>query len=219
MIKSLKFMQINGQRARLVMAEIRKVMDDEDIDVLLLQEPYNFKGEVRGFADLRVVSTGGDLCMVAIVVRNTDVTVTRLSTLMNSHVACTVIDWWGGSLCVVSEYCQFGHDIQSYLGYLDILMGKLEGKHIILGMDANAKSTVWFSGYTDHRGSLLEELAQQHRLLCVNTPGNPFTFSTVNGESNVDVTFVTSSCYNIIADWDVHDTWTTSDHRAIRFSL
>lgn len=192
MIKRLKFMQINGQRTRLLMAQVRRVMDEEQIDILLLQEPYNFKGKVVGFADLRVISTAGDSCIAAIVVTNPDLTITNLNSLMNSHVACASIDWWV-VYCIV--YCQAGHQIQPYLGYLDNAMEKLEGRHTVIGMDANAKSVVWYSGYTDDKDSLMDEFVQQRRLMYVNIPSNLSTFSTVNGESNIDLTIVTPSCF------------------------
>lgn len=59
----------------------------------------------------------------------------------------------------------------------------------------------------------------QLRLACLNIADNLKTFSSTNGESNIDVTLATASVDRYIANWRVHEGWTTSDHRAITFEL
>jgi hypothetical protein len=51
-----------------------------------------------------------------------------------------------------------------------------------------------------------------------NEPGNISTFAH-NGESAVDVTLASASLINKIRKWEVHENWTSSDHRAITFEL
>lgn len=58
---------------------------------------------------------------------------------------------------------------------------------------------------------------QEHGLVRANLPGQLSTFSTVNEESNIDVTLATPTAYDRVDEWQVHEAWTTSDHRAISF--
>lgn len=127
--------------------------------------------------------------MAAVIIQNTDITVTKINELCNRHTACVCLDWCGGQLYVGSTYCQSGQEIGPY--------EKLPGKQILLGMDANEKSVVWNNGHTDDKGLALEEFIQKHELVYANLPGHLATFSTANGESNIDVTLASSASYSM----------------------
>jgi len=53
----------------------------------------------------------------------------------------------------------------------------------------------------------------------INEPGNPFTFSSTRGESNIDLTIASESLLSSLADWKVLTDCTTSDHNLILFEL
>lgn len=53
----------------------------------------------------------------------------------------------------------------------------------------------------------------------MNKPNNPSTFATTRGESNIDITLVSSRLERFIKDWKVNTVYTTSDHNLITFSI
>lgn len=215
----LRLLQINGQRARLVMSQLRKVLCDEDIDILLLQEPYCFKGEIAGFSGLRIMKSDDEECMASIVVCNPDISVTMIASLATSHGVCVAVDWNGTTTYLVSLYCQASHPIQEYLDYIERVNNMFGNQRLVFAMDSNAKSTLWYEDTTDDKGRDLVELIAQTRLACINLPERLKTFSSSNGESNIDLTLASASVDRDIANWEVHESWTTSDHRAITFDI
>ena len=58
-IRELRLAQLNMRRAQCVTLEIARVMDDECIDILLMQEPYNSRGKFIEFGQYVLVVSGG----------------------------------------------------------------------------------------------------------------------------------------------------------------
>lgn len=56
-------------------------------------------------------------------------------------------------------------------------------------------------------------------MIVVNKPNNPATFCSLNGESNIDVTLVSSNVTKNIVSWKVVSDYTVSDHNAIFFNI
>ena len=67
--------------------------------------------------------------------------------------------------------------IQPYIQQLDKVLQALQGREIILCLDANARSTMWHSQETNAKGEKLESFILQHRLTIVNSPQRISTFN------------------------------------------
>lgn len=215
----LRIIQLNMQGSRLVSDEARVQLDNEDVDILLAQEPYSAHGRITGFGlATRVINgTTADVEKVqaAIVVRNREVTVLKISQLCNAHCSCVQINTRKGAVYLVSMYFQFSHEIEPYLQHLGEVIRQLRGKKVIIGCDANAKSPVWGSRTLDERGRKLEDFIAENNLVILNKENELSTFSNIHGESNIDVTLATESAAGLIRRWTVRGDWTMSDHRAI----
>lgn len=213
-----KFMQINGQRASAVDGQIRIKAVEEKISVILLQEPYVAFHKVSGYSlDSRVIvgCGGNEIPWAAIVVLDKNVSIVKLYEFSDTHVVCACMYGSFGELYVVSAYCQFRDPIDSYLYKLDNVLTALRGKPVLIGMDANAKSPLWHAEHADENGTMLEELILQHGLVVLNESGHDSTYASVHGESNIDVTLVSSAAAGVITNWSVWSDWCTSDHRCI----
>lgn len=68
-----------------------------------------------------------------------------------------------------------------------------------------AKSPLWFSNRRDERGRKLEDFIFANGLVVLNREGQPKTFSTVNGESNIDLTLVTMNLSRVVGEWKGKD--------------
>lgn len=120
---------------------------------------------------------------------------------------------------VVSLYCPPLEDIAVSLLSLRRIHDALGPARIIVGVDINASSPLWFSSDSDRRGQLVEDFLAELRWLVRNELGNPSTFSTINGQSNVDLTISSSSAWSLFTAWHVRPGWTSSDHRVIDITL
>lgn len=57
------------------------------------------------------------------------------------------------------------------------------------------------------------------RWLVVNRSQQPFTFSTLQGRSNIDITVANAAIFHRISSWTVHPSLTSSAHRLISFRV
>lgn len=225
----INFGQLNMQNGRSVGGELRQLSVELSLDVLLLQEPYTIGGRVRGLG-LRTPVLGDQQPedarpWSAIAVPTELITPMELLQFRTSHFTVAQFDTEIGRLYCISAYFQPSHGINPYLDHLERILLKLRGSHIIIGMDANAKSALWYSDQTDDRGESLEQLIEAHGLVILNTEGQPATH--VNnywgqfgqGETNIDVSLATPRLAGRIADWQVRENYISSDHRLITWSV
>lgn len=213
-----KVLQVNGQRAAAVAGQLRVKVVEEELSVLLLQEPYVAFNRVSGYPrNARVIVGNGENGppWAAVVVCDPNINVVKMHELCDEHVVCVYLKGAFGELYVVSIYCQFRDPIDGYLSRLDNILMALYGRPVLIGMDSNAKSPMWFGPVADERGAKLEELILQHDLTILNESSPVSTFSSVHGESNIDVTLVSSAAARLVSRWRVWQDWSTSDHRCI----
>lgn len=218
----LKIVQINAQRSRTVAAEIRKIVEERKIDILLIQEPYTYKGKVKGYGSInvRVLQNAEHLSSkAAIVIYNETITVTQIEQIRDEHIICAHLKTQEGDFYVTSIYCQYSHGIEEYLQRLEDVMDMCRGSKMIIAGDVNAKSVLWHSDKNDIRGDKVEEFIETKNLIILNKKGQSPTFSTVNGEANIDVTLVTNDMASMIKSWSVKDDWCNSDHNIIYFEI
>ena len=110
----------------------------------LLQEPYVSHGCVVGLPlSMDVVIYEGMNAKAAVVVNDPKL---EIMCVRECTDECGVCVWLKGDymeMYVVSVYCQYGKDIDSYLTYLSKVCDIARGKPLLIGMDANTVSLLW----------------------------------------------------------------------------
>ncbi len=193
--------------------------------IALLQEPYATNGVVRGlpggfrvFTDLRRNA--------AIVVNNPSYDCVVLDS--SQLGVCVSIEGEFGRLVVASVYCKYSEPLEPYLLYMDKLLLLASSSSLILGMDANASSSMWFSkvsrhssGYQSHtRGEVLSEWVEANSLHILNEPSEWYTFDGPGGVSDIDVSFMNEAAnrtFNV--RWEIRGGWGLSDHNLIQIMV
>lgn len=219
-MSTLKFIQINAQRSASVTSAVCQLAMQWSSDILVIQEPYHAFGELRCLG-LRssVISSKGGIPMSVIVVLDPALEIFALSQFCDTHITAALITFGSRRFHLFNVYCQFNQDIDIFLNKLDHMISSLNTSQFIICMDSNAKSPLWFSNSRDSRGSSLEDFIAHHRLVICNTHGQPSTFWSPNGESNIDVTLATSALADCVGRWRVYDGLGVGDHRPISFVL
>lgn len=93
-------------------------------------------------------------------------------------------------------------------------------KRVLIGMDANAVSPLWFSkregGSRENvmRGRMFEDWIVANGIV-LNEPSECYTFSGANGESDIDVTLVNDANVGCRFEWEVKSDWGISDHNVL----
>ena len=219
---SVNVIQLNCQHSYDVMCELGTIMVKKNIDVALLQEPYVSNGSVKGLPlGMRIFAAEG-IAQAAIVVNNNKMTAMMVDQLTDLHAVCVQLRCDIGTIYMVSLYCQFSLDISPFLNYLVRAKCDTAGNPLLVGMDANAVSPMWFSKGVargrdaDERGRLLEDVILSSHFEVLNEPTSCYSFSTINGQSDIDVTLANNefTC-NYTGDWTMSEVDSISDHNAI----
>jgi len=216
----LKLAQINAQRSSVASANLEIIMLERNIDVLYIQEPYAYRGKVRGFtsSNLRVTQSDCDTPWVVIISAEERVLILRISLEEIEHVMRVHVITETEEIYIINVYCQFSLPIEPFLEKLEKILDKIRGKNILIAMDSNAKSLTWNSKETDERGRIVEEFLIHNDLYVANKPCDVPTFASTQGESNIDLTIVSGNIIMAVQDWNVSNMCTTSDHNLILYN-
>ncbi|GBP96304.1 Retrovirus-related Pol polyprotein from type-1 retrotransposable element R1 [Eumeta japonica] len=123
---------------------------------------------------------------------------------------------------VLSCYFQYSEAIDRHLDHLERVLNILHGKRILIGVDCNAHSPLWFcerrqyigrGPETEYRRQRMEGFILGRGLTIHNKEDQPCTFAGPSGESNIDLTLSTKNLG--VAEWTVNDRASSSDHRLI----
>ena len=216
----IKIGQINAQHAALAMKELNKLVEDLQLDILCLQEPYSRQGKIPSFSPHFQIASVGETPMAAIIVANKNIKTTLITQFSDNWTTCVEIKSSIGTFILVSMYFQCSHEIQPYLNRIRTICNAYWNRSIIITADSNAKSTLWDSPKTDKRGDELVSLIMELNLEIANQPGHLPTFrNTMGAESFIDVTLATKDIIHAISDWTVGDSLTISDHNLIWYKI
>lgn len=216
---NLRIIQLNGQRASVVPAQLKEKIVSEGISIALLQEPYCAFGSVRGYSGMRVCTKPERGQIWAAIVARKNIDLMYLHGLSSSHIVVACVDMGWGTMYLISAYRQFREPLQVCLLQLQEILRTLEGKHCLIAIDANARSPEWHDRVLNHDGREMEDFISTHDLVILNRRGQPTTFWRPDGESNPDLTLCTSEVSQYVRNWTIRADWTTSDHRVIELEV
>lgn len=217
----MKIAQINAQRAMAAAANLEILIKEFDIDILCVQEPYVYKNEVRGYSSYKytVVQPGVDSPLVAAVVANENFEIFHLAQYDSPHVLCFQVVSDIEEIYLINVYCQFSLRLDTILMELDRIITELSTRRLLITVDSNAKSELWYAEETDERGRIMQDFLAEHGLYVLNEVNNLPTFETINGQSNIDLTIINGSLIGCCTGWMVSPECTTSDHNLIVFDI
>lgn len=220
---SITLLQHNLGKGKTASAELRNVAHHIRASALLVQEPWvSRQAFVCGLGTLSnriLTGTRDDVPRACIAILDPALDVTILRHLSSANCVCAHLITEIGSFYLVSLYCPPSEDILLSIATLRRIHTVLGRVPIIVGADLNAKSPLWYSRHPDQRGRMVEDFLAETGWQVRNEIGNPCTFSSANGRSNIDVTMTSPQAWRLLRTWRVMTHWTCSDHRVIQFTL
>lgn len=224
---ALKIGQANVQHAKITIDEIQRYLINNTMDIIAIQEPYIVSDSTSGRKIVPYNFPTHQACFIqtdehfytALIVANPAFDVLILPQWCSSHMTAVSIDTGQDSFLLASVYCPPSDDLSSYLELLERFITSNRNSKIVIMGDFNSKSFEWYSSITDVRGETLSEFITNNDLYILNEPGRPYTFSSYNGNSNIDLTITNGNAVKLVTEWDVKPDVFTSDHRLITFSI
>lgn len=127
----------------------------------------------------------------------------------------------GEDIYLVSAYFKPSENRLELQNHLDYILSNLQGRKVIIGVDANSRSAVWHDRLTDAEGRDMEKYIVDHNLYISNTSSDLTTFHSTSGKkSNIDLTLTTGNMIGRITGWKINDDLIiTSDHNTITLKL
>ena len=205
------------------MALLARQLKLKKYDIVLIQEPYIYKGVIKGLG-----RTGGTIyyhCATKDV--RTCIYVRNGLNAMPIHNFCsrdltTVRVITGGAdarktIILASAYLAYEDKAPPANIIRDLVNhGTRHNLDLILGCDANAHHTVWGSSNVNRRGDALLDFVVSSSLQLLNR-GNKPTFVEARRAEVIDITLASNRASRKIYDWHVSEEITGSDHRYICF--
>lgn len=220
----MKIIQINLQHCKAASALLSKRLIEDNIDIALIQEPWLYKGSIRGIrctkgSIYRPCNENPRSCIFAkdwvnalLYTEHCSRDVTTIHTTMEEAGERKTI-------IISSAYLPYEDSDPPSTTVRDLVTHcEDNGKELIMGIDANAHHTCWGSTDINPRGEKLMEYLVSTTLNILNR-GNEPTFVTSRREEVIDITLGTNIIENLVSGWHVSPEITSSDHRYICFEI
>ena len=212
-----RFFQLNCHKSKIAAWNLELKSKNSMYPIMLLQET-NLKGKQTTIKIPEYDTvTGGERPRACILIPGL-YRYRFLKEISNRDVVAVVLETHGKEMLIVS-------------GYMDAKIPKIDGKfdeaidygiqngmELIIGVDANAKSTWWYNNESNSRGECLENWILENNLEVSNEGCKP-TWENIRYSSIIDVTLVSQGLRERIQKWQVSDDNMDSDHRLIEFEL
>ncbi len=192
--------------------------------LVLLQEPHVYKGAIKNLStkNYDLISSGSKPRSAILCPRVLGGTL--VESISDNDYICIVLDTkikYKSKILVISGYLDITFDIQATVMKLQSILDYARKNSLptILGLDANAWSTLWGSKETNKRGEALEDFVFQNDLIIKNSGAVPTFIASRTQGTIPDVTACSGEAEDLIGDWKVNEEDSLSDHRRIEFHI
>lgn len=221
---TITFDQINVHHCREATSVVRCRLDDGATCVCLIQEPYCYKGGVKGLGSSGsihvVLSQEGSARACVYTNRRINATLLREYSTSDFVAVRIVYECNSQMKTVICCSCYLPYEGEVPTREMVKLVDYCTGNNIdlIIGCDANSHHVMWGSSDTNARGRRLMEFICESGLIVLNQGNNP-TFSNRIRQEVIDITLCSPSLQGSISSWHVSDEDSMSDHATIMFNI
>lgn len=220
----LRFQQINLHHCKEASSVLRCSLDSGQTGVSLIQEPYFYKGAVRGLGNSGRVHCvlSSNRTVRACIFTHKSVNAMLLRQFSSCDFVTVQVRYHvDGRDCIViccSAYLPYdGVVTPNELTRVTTYCSN-RNLNLIVGCDANSHHLVWGSTDINTRGEKLMEFIVSSDL-CLLNKGNRPTFINRIREEVIDITLCSPGLEPDVSDWHVSQEHSFSDHQTICFSL
>jgi hypothetical protein len=105
------------------------------------------------------------------------------------------------------------------LSTIEAVLQHANGAGVLLAIDNNARSASWHDSTTKARVRTLDEYLMSKQLHILKEESLNTTFRNRRGVSNIDLTIITNQLLRTVAQWEISDQESSSDHNIIKYVI
>ncbi|XP_035221308.1 uncharacterized protein LOC118194199 [Stegodyphus dumicola] len=222
----IKCLQINLQRAEAATSHVLTQVISNDIDLVIMQEPYCREGHVASLPIAWKIyqkeSPTADLAprvAIACLLQPRMDTPQVIKLLHRDYVAILII-FENMQFILTSVYSPPTDAIGSTVAHISETSRKFPNTAQVIGGDFNAHHIIWGYSTTNPKGQELEDYyIAANNLQLHNTTNAPPTFDNSYNQGWPDLTISTYDIANNIHSWHVSDSESCSDHKYVEFTI
>ena len=220
-MKTIRVLQINLQHKKFANDMAMKQIEDNNIDIVLIQEPYisTKSNRIPSIPTNYTTYYQGNKAVAAIIIKK-DIKHINLTKTMTEKVVAVRVETFDKTIIFVSCYSPRQQEPVPFELEEKWLYYRRLAPNTILGADTNSHSTFLKYKKSDQRAVQWEEFTASKNLILCNNPDSITFENTRKQTSKIDWTLCTNIIHNFIKNWNVPNDWITlSDHKAILFSV
>ncbi|GIY37466.1 RNA-directed DNA polymerase from mobile element jockey [Caerostris darwini] len=192
------------------MAFLNNSFAERHFDFFSLNEPYSYDNNITNIPKAYKIAAHHTAPKSAIAIKSS---FNSQVIHITQEIVVILANIFDMDLLLASIYCPPSNNIDDNLNILRPILNKYTDLPMIILGDFNAKSRVWGQRNLDDRGSKLLSFCNQQDLNIENSPDSLPSFSSIRGESWIDL-LITKNLQNEIS-MEILDEVTNSDHNLI----
>jgi UDP-N-acetylglucosamine transferase subunit ALG13 len=154
-----------------------KIIETEEPDLLLIQDPYEYQNKPAGMEKKdRVFTAGSGKHRAAVIVVNNKIDTILIAQLSDEDTVVLEIVHRKQKFFAASMYFDHEEQIENIFHKMDEIMSFINGGSILIAADCYARSKTWYDLFTNSRGRKLEEYIASKQLHIINEISERSTF-------------------------------------------
>jgi hypothetical protein len=181
-----------------------KVIDTEEPDLILIQEPYEYQNRPVGIKKkYRIFMAAEGKQRAAIIIKNTKIDTMLIAKLSDEDTVFLEIIHQNLKFFAARMYFDIEDQIENNFKKMDEILRFASGGRILIAADSNSRSKTWHDVKTNSRGRKMEEYLASKQLHIINEESDWFTFNNTRGSSNIDLTITNNNLTAAVSGWEI----------------
>ena len=212
-------LQINLQHSRSATFNLMKVIEREEPDIILVQEPYEYQNKPAGIdKKYRTFTAGQGKHRAAIVIPNNKLDAILITQISDEDTVFIEISHDNSKFLAASMYFDCTDQIENNFTKIDEILRFAKGEGTLIAIDSNSRST-WYNILTNIRGKKREEYLASKLLHIINEESGSTTFNSRRGKSNIDLTITNNRLLRAVNGWGNSSEDSCSDHNFLKYNI
>ncbi len=216
-LTNIKCVQINLCRSKHASTQLINFIENNNISIAFIQEPYTVRNKVCGFpvSYELIYSSTGEKPKSAVLIKKSRLVALNINSFSNNCITVCNIKFAQKKVLFVSAYCPPNSDLTVQLKHIQTTIDKIKPTYYLIAIDSNAHSNTWYDRKNDLRGYQLIDFIANNNILILNNNINNPTFVSHRGQSSIDLTLINDNFAPHTKNWTLLDIDSQSDHKYI----
>ena len=150
-------MQITLQHSRAATDNIMKLIEQDNMDIVFIQEPYLYQNRIAGIMSHRMYISLDDKCRAAIIITKSKIDAVLIKQLSSPDSVLLELRYNNTRFFAASMYFDITKEIERELDKIEETPEFTKGTGLVIAIDSNSRSAAWHDRHTNQRGKAMDE--------------------------------------------------------------